>query len=153
MKTVVAVLLLATVGLCSLSPSLPISYPLSHPPPPLHIFLSLDSCFHSLCFTNKHTASAITSEQLYDKYVAWSARYNKQHDAHEHIQRFENFKANYHLVRHLNRQNRGYFALNEFADLSQEEFEARYLRPIVVPNRKLFKEFNGFCALLSLYFI
>jgi len=86
-------------------------------------------------------ASAITNDQLYEKYAEWSARYHKEYDALEHIQRFENFKANYHLVRHLNRQNRGHFALNEFADLSQEEFEARYLRPIAIPNRRFFKEF------------
>jgi len=44
------------------------------------------------------------------------------------VNRYEVFKSNVALIRHLNRQGKGQFAVNKFADLTQEEFAAKYLR-------------------------
>jgi len=81
--------------------------------------------------------AAFTDDQLYDKYVEWSKLYRKERDSLDHVKRFENFKTNYAIVRHLNRQGHAHFALNEFADLSPEEFESLYLHPMQIPEAYL----------------
>jgi len=89
-------------------------------------------------------ASAISDAELYQSFVDWTVEHNKVYDtALEHAKRFENFKANVALVRHLNRQNRGRFALNKFADLSQEEFEQIYLHPIRAPAIRTHEVFTA----------
>jgi len=70
---------------------------------------------------------------VYDQFVDWSIKYNKAYaNAEEHVARFKAFKSNLALIKHLNRQNKGVFALNKFADLTREEFAAKYLRMMPV---------------------
>jgi len=74
-------------------------------------------------------ACSVFAADVYDAFVDWSIEHGKVYNnAQEHVSRFNAFKSNYALVRHLNRQGKGTFTLNKFADLTQEEFAAKYLR-------------------------
>jgi len=84
---------------------------------------------------------------VYDQFVDWTIKYNKVYtSAQEHVSRYNAFKSNLALVRHLNRQGKGRFALNKFADLTQEEFAAKYLRalPIAQMSRKNSLAYDAF---------
>lgn len=76
------------------------------------------------------SAMAAPTEVTYKKFIDWSIQHGKVYaTASEHSQKFENFRSNLALVNFLNRQNKGAtFALNQFADLSQQEFANQYLR-------------------------
>jgi len=77
--------------------------------------------------------------EVYDQFIDWTIQYGKTYSsAQEHVSRYNAFKSNLALVRHLNRQGTATFALNKFADLTQEEFAAKYLRlmPIGQMSRK-----------------
>jgi len=70
---------------------------------------------------------------VYDQFIDWTIQYNKVYNsAQEHVSRYNAFKSNLALVRHLNRQGKATFSLNKFADLTQEEFAAKYLRAMPV---------------------
>jgi len=72
---------------------------------------------------------SVFAADVYDMFVDWTLEHGKLYsNAQEHVNRFNAFKSNYALVRHLNRQGKGVFHLNKFADLTQEEFAAKYLR-------------------------
>lgn len=80
-------------------------------------------------------ATAMAAQDYYKMFVDWTMEHGKTYaNAGEHAKRFENFKSNVALINLLNRQNSGAtFALNKFADMSQEEFAATYLHPMKVP--------------------
>jgi len=75
----------------------------------------------------------VLAADVYDQFVDWTIDHGKVYsNAHEHVARYNAFKSNYALVRHLNRQGKGHFALNKFADMTQEEFAAKYLRTLPI---------------------
>jgi len=77
-------------------------------------------------------ASALAAD-VYDQFIDWTIEHGKTYNsAQEHVSRYNAFKSNYALVRHLNRQGKGTFTLNKFADLTQEEFAAKYLRALPI---------------------
>jgi len=80
----------------------------------------------------------VFADDLYEQFVEWTMKYNKVYNSvEEHVSRFSAFKRNVALVRHLNRNSEGTtFALNKFADLTQEEFAARYLSSIPPSSSK-----------------
>jgi len=76
---------------------------------------------------------SVFAVDVYDQFVDWTIEHGKTYTtAQEHVARYNAFKSNYALVRHLNRQGKAVFALNQFADLTQEEFAAKYLRVMPV---------------------
>jgi len=81
-------------------------------------------------------AAAACAADVYQDFANWQTHFGKSYkNAQEHVAKFNAFKSNWALVRHLNRQGRGFFSLNKFADMTQEEFAATYLRPMPVPNK------------------
>ena len=81
------------------------------------------------------TCFSLASANVYDSFFNWTIEHGKVYNSvDERASRFNAFKSNYALVRHLNRQSNGLctFELNKFADLTQEEFAARYLNLIPV---------------------
>jgi len=85
--------------------------------------------FTALCILIA-AASAAPTEVIYKNFIDWTIQHGKEYsNAGEHQERFTNFQTNLALVNFLNRQNKGAtFALNQFADLTQQEFADRYLR-------------------------
>jgi len=66
----------------------------------------------------------------YRAFVEWTISNDKIYsNVEEHVSRFQIFKDNLALINHLNRQGKGVFAVNKFADLTADEFAAKYLRP------------------------
>ena len=72
---------------------------------------------------------SLASADVYDSFFNWTIQYGKNYaNMNEQITHFNAFKSNYALVHHLNRQsNLCTFELNKFADLTPEEFAAKYL--------------------------
>jgi hypothetical protein len=86
---------------------------------------------------------------VYEQFIDWTIEHGKVYNnAQEHVSRYNAFKSNYALVRHLNRQGKGTFTLNKFADLTQEEFAAKYLRvmPVGQISRRNTFPYNRFAA-------
>lgn len=70
------------------------------------------------------------TDDVYKQFVDWTFTHERVYNSlEEHTERFAIFKENVALINHLNRQGKGKFALNAFADLSREEFAAKYLHP------------------------
>lgn len=80
------------------------------------------------------TCCTVASADVYDSFFNWTIQYNKNYiNTNEQFSRFNAFKSNYALVRHLNRQSKlCSFELNKFADLTQEEFASKYLSLIPI---------------------
>ena len=86
-------------------------------------------------------AGCAMAADIYSEFIDWTIEYGKGYaNAQEHVARFNAFKSNYALVRHLNRQGKGTFTLNRFADMTQEEFAAKYLRPFPVAQLPRYKK-------------
>jgi len=88
-----------------------------------------------LVFATAHCVSAALDENqlAFAKFVT---DYNKQYDATEFFNRFEIFKDNLDWINKHNQGNHSYtVGVNEFADLTLEEFQANYLgfRPSLSP--------------------
>jgi len=65
----------------------------------------------------------------------WRSQYNKVYSSIEVDRRFQIFKENAQYIYHHNHKSRSYtLALNEFADLTDEEFTQRYLLRAPQPN-------------------
>jgi len=85
---------------------------------------------------------AFAAADVYDLFMDWTMKYHKVYNSvEEHVSRYNAFKNNYALIRHLNRQSKNaVFGLTKFADLSQEEFAARYLN--LIPVTKMSKHYS-----------
>jgi cathepsin L len=75
---------------------------------------------------------AIVSCVSYRNYFeAFKRKYNKQYTAEEEAIRYKVFVDNAKFIEDFNKQNRSYqVAVNEFADLTNAEFQSKFLRPI-----------------------
>ena len=96
-------------------------------------------------------ASAIESP-VYREWIEWKQKYQPRYYSNsEDEKRFKIFAKNRQTVLELNKQCKGdpsglSFALNKFADLSEEEFAVRYLRgmPTDVPRKYLPRLLSAF---------
>lgn len=78
-------------------------------------------------------AASACAADVYSQFIEWTIENGKVYNsAQEHVSRYNAFKSNYALVNHLNRQGKGVFKLNKFADMTMEEFADVYLRPLPV---------------------
>ncbi|XP_031503030.1 cysteine protease XCP1-like [Nymphaea colorata] len=71
----------------------------------------------------------VAEDRLIDLFESWLSKHGKAYDSFEEkMQRFEIFKDNLMHIDRVNRKNKSYWlGLNEFADMSHEEFKAKYL--------------------------
>lgn len=86
------------------------------------------------------------TDDVYKQFVDWTLNHEKiYNNVEEHVSRFEIFKENLALINHLNRQGKGVFALNKFADMTREEFAAKYLSTprLAAPHPADFKAKNA----------
>jgi len=67
-------------------------------------------------------------------FIHWKIKHNKIYTAQENFVRFANFKKNIQKIQQIYHERKVYnikkgaeFGLNKFADLSEEEFQSRYL--------------------------
>jgi len=84
---------------------------------------------------------SLASADVYDSFFNWTIEYGKVYNSvNERASKFNAFKSNYALVNHLNRQSKGLctFELNKFADLTSEEFAAKYLSLIPVEKHSYY---------------
>jgi len=78
-------------------------------------------------------AAYAATDDTYKTFVDWTMTHERiYNNVEEHVARFEVFKENLALINHLNRQGKGKFALNKFADMTREEFAAMYLHPFPI---------------------
>uniref|UniRef100_A0A7C9CR28 Phospholipase A(2) n=1 Tax=Opuntia streptacantha TaxID=393608 RepID=A0A7C9CR28_OPUST len=70
-----------------------------------------------------------SNERLHNLFVSWMSKHRKFYsDVEERLLRFEVFKDNLKHIDERNKQATGYWlGLNEFADLTHEEFRNKYL--------------------------
>jgi len=78
-----------------------------------------------------------TSNEVYEEsFVAWMQKYQKSYLPDEFFGRFEIFKEHYDAVEFHNAGNYTWkLALNQFSDLTRQEFRATYLRYNPVPRQ------------------
>jgi len=80
-------------------------------------------------------ASATTEEEYQSKFVDWMVKYSKSYLPDEIFSRFEIFKNHYDQVEVHNAGNFTWkITLNQFSDLTQEEFKNTYLRYDPLPR-------------------
>ncbi|KAL4198115.1 hypothetical protein AMTRI_Chr03g44270 [Amborella trichopoda] len=70
-----------------------------------------------------------SDEGLISLFQSWASKHGKVYrDFEEKLRRFETFKDNIKHIDETNRKNKSYWlGLNEFADMSHEEFKEKYL--------------------------
>lgn len=80
-----------------------------------------------------------SDEEVMSMYEEWLAKQGKLYNAlGEKEKRFEIFKDNLRFIEEHNAENRTYkVGLNRFADLSNEEYRAKYLGTRINPKRKI----------------
>jgi len=86
------------------------------------------------------------ADDLYGQFMDWCMENNKVYNSvEEHVARFNAFKRNVATIRHLNRRSKtATFGLNKFADMSDEEFSARYLSQIPLHGSDFVANLNRF---------
>ena len=79
-----------------------------------------------------------SNERLHDLFVSWTSKHRKFYDdVEERLLRFEVFKDNLKHIDERNKQVTSYWlGLNEFADLTHEEFRNKYLGLRVAHRRR-----------------
>ncbi|KAJ8453071.1 hypothetical protein Cgig2_014834 [Carnegiea gigantea] len=79
-----------------------------------------------------------SNERLHDLFVSWMSKHRKFYDdVEERLLRFEVFKDNLKHIDERNKQVTSYWlGLNEFADLTREEFRNKYLGLRVAHRRR-----------------
>ena len=92
----------------------------------LFIFSALAHDFSIVGYSPEHLAS---TEKLIELFELWIAKHGKFYESiEEKLLRFEVFKDN---LKHIDKRNKEissyWLGLNEFADLSHEEFKNKYL--------------------------
>ncbi|WVY91947.1 hypothetical protein V8G54_037461 [Vigna mungo] len=94
-----------------------------------------------ISYDNAHPdkATGRTEEELMSLYEGWLVKHGKLYNAlGEKDKRFQIFKDNLQFIDEINSANRTYrLGLNRFADLTNEEYRARYLGTRIDPNRRL----------------
>jgi C1A family cysteine protease len=78
------------------------------------------------------SASVLSEDQTQWLFTRWVAQYNKQYNADTFIGRYKTFKANLEMIEQHNSAGKHSYtlAMNEFGDLSHEEFVARHVGKI-----------------------
>merc|ERR1719410_277429 len=88
----------------------------------MRAFLVVSSASHIL-------ASDLASDELWPKFQGFMEKYDRQYATEsETTGRFEIFKDNLKLIDQRNAQGTAKHGVNQFTDLSSEEFANRYLR-------------------------
>jgi len=73
-------------------------------------------------------AQVASEDSLFAEFQAWKAQYNKPYGGAEETRRFNIFKSNKAVIESHNTVNRTYtVGVNQFTDLTSEEFSAIYL--------------------------
>ncbi|ESW32873.1 hypothetical protein PHAVU_001G024500 [Phaseolus vulgaris] len=94
-----------------------------------------------ISYDNAHQDKATwrTDEEVNSLYEEWLVKHGKLYNAlGEKDKRFQIFKDNLRFIDQQNAENRTYkLGLNRFADLTNEEYRARYLGTKIDPNRRL----------------
>jgi C1A family cysteine protease len=94
-----------------------------------------------VCFAVLATAT-LTEEQSQFLFTKWIAQHGKTYETNEFFGRYNTFKANLDKIQTHNAKNESYtFAMNQFGDLTEEEFKALYvggLRPRIAPYAQSF---------------
>ncbi|WVY89620.1 hypothetical protein V8G54_035134 [Vigna mungo] len=100
---------------------------------------ALDMSIISYDKAHPDKATGRTEEEVMSLYEEWLVKHGKLYNAlGEKDKRFQIFKNNLQFVDEINSANRTYrLGLNRFADLTNEEYRARYLGTIIDPNRRL----------------
>jgi cathepsin F len=69
------------------------------------------------------------------KFQRWMRKHNKNYDSEEYARRFENFKGTLEWIKTMNRkQPLAKYDLDEFADLTLDEFRLRLMKPFDANN-------------------
>jgi len=69
---------------------------------------------------------------VHNEFVSFMSMYNKEYTREEYSQRYENFKASLERIQQLNNEGGATFGINEFADMSPEEFKDKILMKIPI---------------------
>lgn len=73
------------------------------------------------------SAAPLTELQRQSQFAEFIAKFDKKYDADEFLDRYNVFKTNAQLIENHNADKEGYsMGMNEFGDLTFEEFHARY---------------------------
>jgi len=73
-------------------------------------------------------ASALTEQEYEDQFVNWMLANAKTYTTEEFFSRYDIFKKNVDLINEHNSGKHSYtLGLTSFADLTQDEFQAKYL--------------------------
>jgi len=89
-----------------------------------------------LCLLAAAVTAVKISEEVYQSaFTEFVAEFDKQYSASEFFQRFAVFKTNYaHIVRHNTGNHTWSMGVNQFSDLTAEEFEAIYLSGLLAAD-------------------
>lgn len=118
----------------------------------LLLALSLSSCFAYTGYARDfsivgYTPEDLTSnDKLIDLFESWMSKFGKVYESiEEKLQRFEIFKDNLFHIDETNKKVTNYWlGVNEFADLSHEEFKTKFLglKPDLSKRRDCPEEFT-----------
>lgn len=99
----------------------------------------------SIITNNQNHDSWRTDAQVREIYDQWLAKHNKAYNGiGEEDRRFEIFKENLRFIDQHNAQNRTYkVGLNRFADLTNEEYRAKFLGTRTDAKRRVMKSRNA----------
>ena len=73
-------------------------------------------------------ATELTSVQLQDKFSEWISTHNKQYSVKEVFAKYNTWKNNHQMIEAHNAKNAGWtMSMNEYGDMTQDEFKAKYM--------------------------
>ncbi|KAK7321672.1 hypothetical protein VNO77_32531 [Canavalia gladiata] len=107
----------------------------------LAVSSALDMSIISYDESHPDKSNERTDKEVMTMYEQWLVKHGKVYNAlGEKEKRFEIFKDNLRFIDEHNAANRTYkLGLNRFADLTNEEYRARYLGTRIDPNRRMVK--------------
>ncbi|XVE82836.1 hypothetical protein DITRI_Ditri16bG0037700 [Diplodiscus trichospermus] len=112
-------------------------------------FLTLSSARHISTITNQNHPSSSSSSwrsdgEVMSLYKSWVLKHGKAYNGiGEDEKRFEIFKDNLKFIDEHNSKNRTYkLGLNQFADLTNQEYRAKFLGTRSDPRRRVMKSKN-----------
>ncbi|KAI3939546.1 hypothetical protein MKX01_038501 [Papaver californicum] len=86
----------------------------------------------------QYSASNNGMNQMNNRYTQWLARHNSLYNTKKWLSRFEIYQSNIKLINYINSQNLSYKLVdNKFADMTNEEFRAKYLSLKAFPGIKI----------------
>lgn len=105
------------------------------------VSLALDMSIISYDKTHADKSSWRSDEEVMTMYEEWLVKHGKVYNAlGEKDKRFEIFKDNLKFIDEQNSQNRTYkLGLTRFADLTNDEYRAKFLGTRIDPNRRMNK--------------